>query len=51
MLVYVRKQRRLRAERAAKELTDQRDGMARVQVSDEIWAAFRAGLGRLRQSL
>jgi hypothetical protein len=45
MLVYVSKQRRLRAERAAKEATGQRDRMARVQVSDEVWAAFRAGLG------
>lgn len=39
------KQRRLRAERAAKEAADQRDRIARVQVSDEVWAAFRAGLG------
>jgi hypothetical protein len=45
ILVYVAKQRRLRAERAAKEATDQRDRMARVQVSDDVWAAFRAGLG------
>jgi hypothetical protein len=45
MLVYVSKQRRLRAQRAAKEAADQRDRMARVQVSDEVWAAFRVGLG------
>jgi hypothetical protein len=45
ILVYVSKQRRLRAERLAKEPADQRDRMARVQVSDEVWAAFRAGLG------
>ena len=45
MLVYVSKQRRLRAQRAATEAADQRDRMARVQVSDEVWAAFRAGLG------
>jgi hypothetical protein len=45
MLVYVSKQRRLRAERAARKHADQRDRRARVQVSDEIWAAFRAGLG------
>jgi hypothetical protein len=45
MHVYVSKQRRLRAERAAKEAADQRDRIARVQVSDEVWAAFRAGLG------
>ena len=45
MLVYASKQRRLRAQRAAKEAAAQRDRMARVQVSDEVWAAFRAGLG------
>jgi hypothetical protein len=45
MLVYMGKQRRLRAERDAKEAADQRDHMARVQVTDEVWAAFRAGLG------
>jgi hypothetical protein len=45
ILVYVAKQRRLRAERAARQAADQRDRMARVQVSDQIWAAFRAGLG------
>jgi hypothetical protein len=44
-LVYVSKQRRLRAERAAKKAAILRDRMARVQVSDEVWAAFRAGLG------
>src|SRR5262249_9435559 len=44
-LVYVSKQRRLRAQRVAKESAGQRDRMARVQVSDEIWAAFRGGLG------
>jgi hypothetical protein len=41
----VSKQRRLRAERAAKEVADRRDRMARVQVSGEVWAAFQAGLG------
>jgi len=45
MLVYMGKQRRLRAERDAKEAADQGDRMARVQVTDEVWAAFRAGLG------
>jgi hypothetical protein len=45
IFVYVSKQRRLRAERAAKHVDDQRDRIARVQVSDEVWAAFRAGLG------
>jgi hypothetical protein len=45
ILVYVSKQRRLRAERLAKEAADQRDRMARVRASDEVWAAFRAGLG------
>ncbi len=39
------KQRRLRGERAAKEDAHQRDRIARVQVSDEVWAAFRARLG------
>ena len=28
-----------------KDAADQRDRMARVQVSDEVWADFRAGLG------
>jgi hypothetical protein len=41
----VSKQRRLRAQRAVKDAADQRDRMARVQVSDEVWAAFRTGLG------
>jgi len=45
MLVYVSEQRRLRAERAAKQAVEQRDRMARMQVSDEVWAAFGAGLG------
>jgi hypothetical protein len=44
-LVYVSKQRRLRAERVAREAAHRRDRIARVQVSDEVWAAFRAGLG------
>jgi hypothetical protein len=44
MLVYVGKQGRLRAERAAMEAADRRDHIARVQVSDQVWAAFRAGL-------
>jgi hypothetical protein len=45
ILVYVGKQPRLRAQRAAEEAADQRDRIARVQVSDDVWAAFRAGLG------
>jgi hypothetical protein len=45
ILVYVGKQRRLLAERAATEAADQRDHIARVQVSDEVWATFKAGLG------
>lgn len=36
---------RLRSARAEAEATAQRDRMARVQVSDEIWSAFRASLG------
>jgi hypothetical protein len=36
---------RLRAERAESEARAQRDRMARVQVSDEVWSAFRASLG------
>jgi hypothetical protein len=47
ILVYVSKQRRLRAERAAEEAANQRDRMARVQVTDEVWTAFRAGLGTI----
>jgi hypothetical protein len=43
----VSKQRRLRAERAAEEAANQRDRMARVQVTDEVWTAFRAGLGTI----
>ena len=34
MLVYIGKQRRLRAERAAKQAAEQRDRMARVEVSE-----------------
>jgi hypothetical protein len=36
---------RLRSERAEAEARGQRDRMARVQVSDEVWSAFRANLG------
>src|SRR5271157_6583417 len=36
---------RLRAERAEAEARARRDRMARVQVSDEVWSAFRANLG------
>ena len=36
---------RLRAERAEGEARAQRDRMARVQVSDDVWSAFRANLG------
>jgi hypothetical protein len=36
---------RLRAERAEAEARVRRDRMARVQVSDEVWSAFRASLG------
>jgi len=39
------KRARLRAERAGGEARAQRDRMARVQVSDEVWRAFRASLG------
>jgi hypothetical protein len=45
IFVYVSKQRRVHAARAAKEAAGQRDRIARVQVSDEVWAAFRGGLG------
>jgi len=45
LLVYMSKAARLRAERAEVEARAQRDRMARVQVSDEVWSAFRAGLG------
>ena len=43
--VYMSKAARLRAERAESEAQAQRDRMARVQVSDEVWSAFRASLG------
>jgi hypothetical protein len=36
---------RLRAKRAEGEAGARRDRMARVQVSDEVWTAFRASLG------
>ena len=36
---------RLPAERADAEARARRDRMARVQVSDEVWTAFRASLG------
>jgi hypothetical protein len=36
---------RRRAERAAQAARVPRDRMARVQVSDEVWAAYRASLG------
>jgi len=36
---------RQRAVRAAQAARAPRDRMARVQVSDEVWAAYRAGLG------
>ena len=39
------KQARLRAERAEREAIAQRDRMARVHVSDDVWSAFRASLG------
>jgi hypothetical protein len=45
ILVYMGKAARLRAERAEVEARAQRDRMARVQVSDEVWSAFRANLG------
>jgi hypothetical protein len=35
----------LRSARAEAEARGQRDRMARVQVSDEVWNAFRASLG------
>ena len=45
IFVYVAKQRRLQTERVAKAAAERRDRIARVQVSDEVWAACRAGLG------
>jgi hypothetical protein len=39
------KRARLRGERAEGEARARRDRMARVQVSDEVWSAFRANLG------
>lgn len=36
---------RLRSARAEAEAGAQRDRMARVQVSDDVWSAFRASLG------
>src|ERR1039458_8817147 len=36
---------RLRAERAEGDPRARRDRMARVQVSDDVWSAFRANLG------
>jgi hypothetical protein len=45
ILVYMSKAARLRAERAEGEARARRDRMARVQVSDEVWTAFRASLG------
>jgi hypothetical protein len=36
---------RQRAERTAQAARAPRDRMARVQVSDEVWAAYRASLG------
>jgi len=36
---------RLRSARAEGEARARRDRMARVQVSDEVWSAFRASLG------
>jgi hypothetical protein len=44
IFVYVAKQRRLQTERVAKAAAERRDRIARVQVSDEVWAAFRVGL-------
>ncbi len=45
LLVYMSKAARLRAERADAEARARRDRMARVQVSDDVWNAFRASLG------
>src|ERR1019366_5578844 len=39
------KRARLQAERAEGEARARRDRMARVQVSDDVWSAFRANLG------
>jgi hypothetical protein len=49
--VYMSKQARLRAERADADARAQRDRMARVQVSDEVWSAFRASLGAIPVSV
>lgn len=39
------KRGRQRAQKAAQAFQKPRDRMARVQVSDDVWAAYRAGLG------
>jgi hypothetical protein len=43
--VYVGRRGRQREHRAQERALAPRDRMARVQVSDETWSAFRAGLG------
>ena len=43
--VYVGRRGRQRAEVERSQAREPRDRMARVQVSDETWAAFRAQLG------
>ena len=44
-LVYVGRRRRQRTELERPQVREPRDRMARVQASDETWAAFRAQLG------
>jgi hypothetical protein len=43
--VYVGRRGRQREQRAQERARAPRDRMARVQVSDEIWTAYRASLG------
>jgi hypothetical protein len=43
--VYVGRRGRQREELERSQAREQRDRMARVQTSDETWAAFRAQLG------
>src|SRR5213080_1698753 len=47
----MRRRGRQRAERTAQAARAPRDRMARVQVSDEVWAAYRASLGRTPASV
>jgi hypothetical protein len=45
ILVYVGRRGRQRLQAAADRAEKPRDRMARVQVTDEVWTRFRAGLG------